>query len=164
MSFLLDALGKADDDRRRAHIPELRTRREPSSSAWRYVFLGVIATTLLVFSFAAGYMLRPSIEARIAGKTNYTVTPPNPVALATGDEIRKVARPGDSATHPLQDTNSPLELEVISWSEQPEARFAMLNGVVVREGDLLGTGERLLGIEQNAVVLEKDGNSFRISM
>jgi hypothetical protein len=57
-----------------------------------------------------------------------------------------------------------FELEVISYSDVPAVRFSMINGVVVHEGDVLSTGERVLKIEPNAVVLDRAGVELRISM
>ena len=55
-------------------------------------------------------------------------------------------------------------LEVISYSDSPGERFVMINGEVVHEGGRLITGETLLSISPDAVVLESAGDQFRVGL
>ena len=160
MSFLLDALGKADDDRRRAEVPELRTYRHRKSSVLSRVGRGLLLLILVLGAFAGGYFARPWLDTAWSsgevGKTAGTPAADNPAV--TGPPAEE-ASPSDSLVAPAG-----LELEVISWSERPQARFAMINGAVVHEGDTLASGERLLRIEEDAVVLQQSGQTMRLTM
>ena len=164
MSFLLDALGKADNDRRSAEVPELRTYNQGHRSPFRRLLRILIWVSLVLLSFELGYFLRPYLEINLSGEplaqkaevsrmrsdvANVAPTPEQapPVVVAPPEVMARV-----------------LELEVISYSESPDVRFAMINGSLVHEGDVLDTGEHLIKIEPNAVVLDRAGKQIRISM
>ena len=171
MSFLLDALGKADEDRRRAEVPELRTYRQSYRSPWRRVLSGLLIVSLLVLSFVAGYLLRPVLEpafSRLSGPAESiapSVTPvqaPVQTAPAQAPPVTQFQAPRPINAQEM--TLPGIELEVISYAENPAARFAMINGLVLHEGDALQTGERLLVIERDAVILDRAGQAVRIGM
>ena len=169
MSFLLDALGKADEDRRRAEVPELRTYRQSYRSPWRRVLSGLFVLFFMVLSFVAGYMLRPYLESRFAQQTAPVADAPPPASVPPATQAPAAAAVAEAprGTLPInvQDATVPgLELEVISYSENPSARFAMINGLVLHEGDVLQTGEQLLVIERDAVILERAGQPVRVGM
>lgn len=77
-------------------------------------------------------------------------TPSAPAEVSESAVLQKVARAFD--------------LEVISYSELPAARFVMINGTMLREGEMLGSGETLLTIEPDAVVLDAAGKQIRVGM
>lgn len=161
MSFLLDALGKADDDRRKAEVPELRTYRRRETTVWGRIGRASVLIVLLLVAFGSGYLARPWLETSwLAEKEVNTVAGPVQTTVAAPDvtTAKPVGGPQTTAV------TSVLELEVISWSERPQARFAMINGSVVHEGDTLDSGERLLRIEQDAVVLKQSDQTIRLTM
>jgi hypothetical protein len=167
MSFLLDALGKADHDRRQAEVPELRTynqaRRSPLGRALR-VF-GLVG--LLMSCFALGYILRPYLEAinfDHAEPSTSNVSAPKLEKPASEDVTAQPSQTAVVNNVPLQAASKAYELEVISYSEYPAARFVMINGAMVHEGEILGSGEVLLLIEPDGVVLEKAGKQIRVRM
>lgn len=156
MSFLLDALGKADDDRRRAEVPELRNFRRPPSSPLGRALRAFVLLLVLGLVFALGYFSRPYVDQLLADDQAEAVAAPAATVAETAVQL------------PAADTQtaeSKLELEVISWSPRQQARFAMIDGIVLHEGDELESGERLLEIENEAVVLQRaDGEIFRLEM
>lgn len=161
MSFLLDALGKADDDRRRAEVPELKTYRQRKRSLLSRVLRIALLLVSWLVVFALGYFLRPHLEA--------AWSPGNEASRAVASEppAEGMIDLATSQVPPPAQTNkeiSALDLEVISWSENPQARFAMINGVVVYEGDTLSSGERLVEIKDDAVILMQDGSPVRLAM
>lgn len=164
MSFLLDALGKADDDRRRATVPELRApghrRNTPTRSAFRIVLLMV----LLLISFALGFLSRPYFDSGYAIKIVRDVE--NSAALAKEvDATLPLARPNATTQDEMQlPASLPIELSVISYSSVPTERFAMLNGFLMYEGDILSAGERLIEIKPGGVLLEKDGRQYKLGL
>lgn len=170
MSFLLDALGRADDDRRRKDIPELHSRAIKYRSPWRYVFLGVLMAALLLLAFTLGYLLRPALDTTLFQEEPGPAAAPLAAAQSSPAETAAPPQPvaaeksADSAVKPDTAAKPGYELEVISYAAEPSARFAMINGIVVHEGDVLGGGERLSKIEKDAVVLDVSGRSVRIGM
>ena len=164
MSFLLDALGKADEDRRRAEVPELRAYRQREPSLQGSILRLLLLVVLLAAAFALGYFLRPSLESIFTFSEQETAT------AISEREAGENTPPAESKTvvaAPSTQTSHPgvkLELEVISWSENPQSRFAMINGAVVYEGDTLSSGERLVKIEADAVILQQDGVALRLGM
>lgn len=147
MSFLLDALSKADDDRRRSEVPELKTYNQGRHSPLRGVVRGLALLCLLSLFFTFGYFLRPYLETTWfeQGQVNLS----NQSLQATKSQPEVVGRV--------------YALEVISYSDSPASRFVMIGGVLVHEGEMLDTGEKLILIEPNAMVLEKEGRPIRVS-
>ena len=164
MSFSLDALGKADDDRRRATVPELRApghqRNTPTRSAFRILILMV----LLLISFLLGFLSRPYVDSGYAIKIVRDVE--NTAALSKeGSDTLPLAHPSPAAHDEMQlPASLPIELSVISYSSVPTERFAMLNGFLMYEGDILSAGERLIEIKPDGVLLEKDGRQYKLGL
>ncbi len=167
MSFLLDALGKADHDRRRSEVPELRTYRQTGRSPVRAVLRGIALLSLLLLFFVLGYYFRPLLDKNIFGydETGESLAPSQaankPVAPIASNPPAPVAK---AASAPPGTTPRIYELEVISYSDSPTARFVMINGAMLHEGEVLGSGEVLLTIERDAVVLDNAGKQIRVGM
>jgi len=167
MSFLLDALGKADDDRRRAEVPELRTYNQSHGFALGGVARGFILLCLLLGFFALGYFLRPYMETSWFARSGPGQDVPTVQSLEHApDQI--VAKPsGTLSPEKKIAPETPIRtyaLEVISYSDSPGERFVMINCEVVHEGGRLITGETLLSISPDAVVLESAGDQFRVGL
>jgi hypothetical protein len=171
MSFLLDALGKADHDRRRSEVPELRTYNPARRSPLRGLLRGLTWLSLLVFTFALGYFLRPYLDTTFfnhgvasEGKlTEQMVSKPEDKAISV-TPVQTKALALENVPQESGADHTAYELEVISYSDSPPARFAMINGVMLYEGEKLGSGEVLLMIEPDAVVLDKAGTQIRLEM
>ncbi len=165
MSFLLDALGKADDDRRRAAVPELRTRGHQRNMPTRSVFRIVLLMLLALISFALGFLSRPYLEP---GYTISIVRDGENAAVSSSAETNTAAAPAQNQFVRQKETQTPaatpIELSVISYSRVPTERFAMLNGFLMYEGDILSVGERLIEIRPDGVLLEKDGRQYKLSL
>ena len=154
MSLLLDALGKAEADREQSQIPQLRTPvGRPQSPVWR-VLKWLLLLCLIIASFVAGYFARPYLEQ---------LTSPIASAPQIEKPVTTVAAP-QASTPLVEEPKDVIELSAISYSEKPEIRFVMLNNSVMYEGDALSTGERIVKIERQGVVLEKDGKQKRIGL
>ncbi len=174
MSFLLDALGKADDDRRRSEVPELRTYNQGRQSPLRVVIRGFLLLSLCLVFFALGYFLRPTLEKTLfalggASMSNLPVqVKEQPVErpVSRQPEKKAAAENVPKAVEEVSkiEASQAFELEVISYSNSPAARFAMINGAVIHEGEMLMSGEKLLLIETDGVVLEKAGRQIRVGL
>ena len=167
MSFLLDALGKADDDRRRSEVPELRTYNQGRRSPLRVAIRGFLLLSLCIVFFALGYFLRPTLEKTLFAKGVASMSnlpaqaKEQPVERPVSRQPEKMVAAEDA---PKIEANQAFELEVVSYSNSPAARFVMINGAVIREGEILISGETLLLIEPDGVVLEKAGQQIRIGL
>ncbi len=164
MSFLLDALGKADDDRRRAVVPELRTPGHRRNAPTRRVLTLVMLLCLVLFSFAAGYFSRPYIEPGFSLSIVRDDLPRSDQAEITVKEV--AVKPVIAAVVPAPEPEAApvIELSVISYSSVPAERFVMLNGVVVYEGDILATGEIVLEIQPDGVILDMQGQRYTLGL
>lgn len=163
MSFLLDALGKAETDRDQGQIPELKTpasrRKSPIN---RLLQMGLLLCLLLV-AFALGFIARPYFDEKMGN-----VNPADQIATSS----TALSKAADRLDEPVVDKSDavaqsdthPINISAISYSEKSEIRFVMLNNAVMYEGDELATGERIVRIEQHGVVLEKAGQKIRIGL
>ena len=167
MSFLLDALGKADDDRRRDAVPELRTRGHRRNTPTRSLLRIVLLVLFGLISFSLGFFSRPYLEpgytisiVRDGEKAAVSASPKTSVASASVQN--QIGSPDGTQALPV--TAQEIELSVISYSSEPTERFAMLNGFLMYEGDILSAGERLIEIRPDGVLLEKDGRQYKLSL
>ncbi|MCP3954161.1 MAG: general secretion pathway protein GspB, partial [Desulfobacterales bacterium] len=125
------------------------------------VFL--LLSLCLVF-FALGYFLRPALEKNLfdkgvasmsnlpaEGKEQAAQRPVSgqPAKMTAAQNVPKALEEATKV-----EASQAFELEVISYSDSPTARFAMINGAVIHEGEMLMSGETLLLIEADAVLLE----------
>lgn len=175
MSFLLDALGKADDDRRRAMVPQLRASRYQRRSPTRRALSMVLIIGALVLSFGLGYIARPYLESRLsAGSAEVSASAAqSPAVVPRSPSLQPDNPPLDNEVaakrvpevqpEPVSPADS-IELSVISYATKPTARFVMLDGVVMYEGDMLDEEIRLLLIKPDGVVMEKNGQEFSIDL
>lgn len=167
MSFLLDALGKADHDRRRSEVPELRSYNRASRSPFLGVLRGLLLLCLLLIFFVFGYVTRPYLETTLFGQTRVSLVGSPAPAI---EEPVEVPAPNESdhtvavASTAYDNFASKFELEVISYSESPAVRFVMINGSVIHEGEVLDTGEQLILIEPDAVVLLQGDREIRVGL
>ena len=167
MSFLLDALGKADHDRRRSEVPELKTYNPGRRPVLRGGVRILIWLSLMTFFFSLGYFARPYLETTFFSYevVDTSKTSEEMLAKPEGKEAStETAQAGEIKNVARNSNQSPYGLEVISYADSPPARFVMINGAMLHEGDRLGSGEVLLTIEPDAVVLDKAGTQIRLEM
>ncbi len=58
--------------------------------------------------------------------------------------------------------NAGLILQALVWSEQPEDRFVVINGSILREGGVIN-GSVISGIESDYVTVRSDGTTWRLT-
>ena len=57
--------------------------------------------------------------------------------------------------------NSTLKLQAISWAQDPKKRIAVINGMIVREGDTVA-GYSLSLIGKNDVIVKKGNKESKL--
>ena len=168
MSFLLDALDKADTDRNRTQVNELRTPVQEKRTLLRRILKAQLLVALVLASFAMGYFARPYLEREAPAAKVESMVEPNAGAMPQDAKAAPVvhekvntAQPA-APVKPLQTFN--VKLTAISFSDVPASRFAMINGFVMYEGDVLASGERLTLIQLDAVTMVKGESEIRIAL
>jgi hypothetical protein len=61
-----------------------------------------------------------------------------------------------------QDSSSDLSLQAITWSENAQKRFAVINGRIIRKGEVVN-GFMIHRIREDDVVALKDGKYYRLT-
>ena len=128
------------------------------------------ATPVLPSSPAPAPLLTPSSSAppsslAPAASTSAAVPSAHPGAPAPAKPARPRLEPSDSAAD-LPDYSRvaagmpALRLDLHSYSDQPQQRYALINMHKVQEGDTLPEGPRVVHILSDGVVLSYQGTEF----
>jgi general secretion pathway protein B len=170
MSYILDALKRAERDRHLTHVPTLTTihaSAHPTRPHWLWVGGGV----LLVNAIVVMLLLRP---APVAGPTGTTSLAPPAVAPPTAD-VQKSAQPQSSlATEPRvapptaprsaspapQTPFAALKLEMVVNADDPAERAVYISGRRYVTGESLERGAMIESIAPDAVVLRWAGQRY----
>jgi general secretion pathway protein B len=105
---------------------------------------------------AAGVPQMPASEGRPAG------LPEPGAAPVPGDRVAPPAAADGAGGPPAAPAKRPaLTLEGIVWSNDPKGRMAVINGKMVREGDLI-LGVRIQTIGENDVAVAADGDRWTV--
>lgn len=141
MSTILDALKKSEQERKLGDIPTLSDMPTPDegaqvSSAWIIALLVV----LLVMLTALILIFTVFDDA-------------TPTAVVATDA--RIVNNDTVATE--QSSKESIVVNVVSWSEQAEQRFAIIDGKLVREGEFVRPGLKVERIQQDSVVLNHRG-------
>ena len=134
MSTILEALKRSERERKLNDVPKLADMPaivEPSPFKW------VLLTVSAVLAVAL-------ITALLVFAFNSQSTTQVPFTGSTSDlSVRADALP---------------DLSVISYSENPSQRFAMINNKLLREGDFLAAGIKVEHILSDQVVIILNGD------
>lgn len=112
-----------------------------------------------------------------ATPVNRTAATPRPMTAGTvtrGDDMTGMGATGTALPTATARTRDDLlaagdavpeaVLSLHVYDPDPGARFILLNGQRLREGDTTGNGLRVLGIVPDGVVLDHRGNTFKVSI
>jgi general secretion pathway protein B len=182
MSFILDALKKAESERSRQSGPVLMDARTARARqrlpVWAWVLGGVLLANLLVLAWI---LLRkppiaPPVAATPAPVTPTPVAPVAPVAPATAAPAAIVAPlvPSPGTLDQQNTDNLPtmqdllasgtalpaLQLNLHVYDEAPANRYVLLNSKRVREGDEVTEGLRVEAVTPRGVVMSYRGRRF----
>lgn len=191
MSFILDALKKAESERSRSSGPVLMDvrvapprRRLP---AWAWVLgivllanLGVLAWLLLrepapPVQTAAASTEAPKEPASAPAVAPAATPEPAPAAPA-GSPVAPPVNTSPPAPPPPDFSNLPtmqdlagvgvalprLQLNLHVYDASPAHRYVLLNGARMREGEFTADGVKVEAITPQGVVLEASGRRFRL--
>ena len=120
MSYILDALRKADAERDRGNVPGIHaqpsfggampTRAQPAAKPWLWLAAGALAVLIMVT--LAWYLMSPSPNAAVS-------TPPMPVATAPVVSAPAPVAPAPVAAPPLQSALPKPEVAPIVRKPRP---------------------------------------------
>lgn len=182
MSYILEALRKAEQERGLGRAPDLTTIHAVPAEKRRRVWLWLLVPALLVnaalLAVVAELPWRSEQAARQPPASPAPAAPgasaPEPIATpaATPETASILPRP-DAATrgpapllHSLpahfQRSVPDLSLDVHVYSEGAAKRFVLVNSRRYREGERLQEGPLLEAITLDGIVLSHDGKRFRI--
>lgn len=153
MSTILEALKKSEQERKLHKLPTLSDMPAPQEQArWpHWVILGliVLSVALLVVVFSLWQ------NSELLG---------NPQSSQSKDSLSQinsivVDNESVSADSIVDDE---IIVNVVSYSEQAEQRFVMVNGKLFRENDFIKTGLKVVEIKPDSVILNKRGKRIEL--
>ncbi len=182
MSYILDALRKAERSRQQHHDPKQQVllasmnHEQPSITIWRHggVFAALLANGLLL-----GVLIlnQTGLIAWLPHGTGTghdaaaSAAPLNPLQEQTGsrlvlaDEPLAVNQPVTLSQLPsgLRQRFAGLNLDLHVYGERSEQRFVLINSQRYRAGDWLAEGPLLEAIVPEGVILSYGDSRFRLS-
>ena len=165
MSYILDALKRAERDRHLTHVPTLATihaSAHPTRPRWLWVVGGV----LLVNAVVVILLLR---AAPVVGPTS-TPSPAPPAAAPPTADVQKSAQPpppesrlatAPRSAPPVPETPfAALKLEMVVNADDPAERAVYISGRRYVTGQSLERGAMIESIAPDAVVLRWAGQRY----
>ena len=140
MSTILDALKKSEQERKLQNLPTLSDMPVPKEPAlWPKVLLLCVFVLLILISVYLFVDWRKSSQESTQ-KTNVL-------------EFNNMAE----SNAVVEDAKQAIVVNVISYSENIEKRFAMINGQMYRENDFVRPGLQVEKITSSTVTLNERG-------
>ncbi|MGI9317401.1 MAG: general secretion pathway protein GspB [bacterium] len=191
MSFLLDAIRKAEKQRNEDTVPSLEAivgeRRQRSKSrqggwlVWVALVIAVVATGYLSRNHLSNWWQQAakashqsidklknslgnivSIEVSDTSAPNTTTGQDNNSSdNQSGSQKTSGTPEGSQLTNAQRALLSKIEFSVISYSDDPDKRFAMVGSQILREGDRL-EGFPITRIQADGVVIDVSGKAVLI--
>lgn len=139
MSTILDALKKSEQERKLNNVPTLSDMPTPQESkSWPTVLLFVVILLLVVLILVLIFKGEPSAPT---------------LSQTTVVEGQK------AATNKAA-TDADILVNVVSYSEQAEQSFVMINGKLFRQGEFVRAGLKVEKIKFDEVVLNLRGRKI----
>lgn len=157
MSTILDALKKSEQEREIKKVPTLSDIPAPHEpQRWPQFLLWIILLLLLVLiGLAVKLVMFPSGSGSALLNLPASVQKVN-VSVDEESFEDEVVDVGGSEEIPGDE----IEVNVVSYSEDPEKRFVMIGGKLLREGEFVRTGLKVEEIRQDEVVLNLRGEQI----
>lgn len=180
MSFILDALKKAESERNRQSGPVLMNARlappRRHLPAWSWALGIVLLANLAILGWL---LLRPASAPAVADSSPPAASPPvqavaevpppasNAVPSAPtvpATPLPEYFDPDSLPTAQQLQANGvrlpPLQLNLHAYDPAPQNRYVMLNAARMREGEFTPDGIKVERITPRGVVLEASGHRF----
>ena len=149
MSTILDALKKSEQERKLNRVPTLSDMIAPPEESKGPLVLGVV---LCVLAF-----LILMVTVFLWGKGSVaTSSLPVPGAALNSPQTNPLTASVDTSGTASDD----IIVNVISFSNDLNQRFAMINGKMVREGEFVRAGLQVEEIHMDSVVLNYRGQKI----
>ena len=166
MSYILDAIRKAEQQRNQGQMPTLHSmgayeERGSGKSALRAA--GTVGIVLLLVAIA--WFHRPILETLGSGISTITTSVSGmfagqEVSDSPAPETESSSSAGTSTAETVAaadaDTLAKVQFSVISYSSDPNKRFVMDGSKILREGDIIN-GFPIREIRKDSVVLDVNG-------
>lgn len=156
MSTILDALRKSEQERQLTKLPTLSDMPAPQEQArwphWLILGLIVLSVGLLVLVFGiwqGSEMLGGTQNSQAQG----SLSQGNTIVL-DNESI------GEETTTVFSDDD--IVVNVVSFSEQANQRFVMINGKLFRENDFIRKGLKVVAIKPDSVILNQRGKRMEL--
>ena len=173
MSYILDALKKADRDRRETRVPSLGTMHEAPVErrpAWPWVVGGIVALNVAAVGayvvsrdapvavppapvVMAPRTVTPAVDTRAAGPPPVAVKQVEPVAPGVSSASPAPERAATTREAGTTRESDELKLEVLVYSHHAAERAVYINGRRYVEGDRVNARFLIERITSDAVVL-----------
>lgn len=152
MSTILEALKKSEQERQPGAVPVLATAQAPDERKPFWFWLSLALVFLLLLAFAAWLFL------------NYSAKASSPISQPTAPYSMSVeiagGSPKDAPSQTAQENQNLPKVDVISYSDNPDRRFVIINGATIREGEFFEAGAKVEKILSNVVVLNVRGEQI----
>lgn len=138
MSTILEALQKSERERKLNDVPTLMDMPTPEEPSRRPIYFGFF-TILLLLGFVLLLLLN---------KQNTRTPAAIEQSVVSNDTIER-QRNAEAGIN--------VVVNVVSYSDDVEQRFAMINGKMFRQGEFIRAGLKLVEITKDSVVLNNRG-------
>jgi len=135
MSTILDALKKSEQERKLTQVPTLSTMSAPVEPTRWPMYIIILLLFVLLGLFGYWFL-----------QNNH------PVGQSADEQGAD-----SSLTDDYDRSLSDIVVNVVSYSEQSDRRFAMINGALYYEGDFIQSGVKVERITQDMVILNHRG-------
>lgn len=189
MSYILDALKKAEHERDLGRVPRLESVQDGVSPRRRGA-VWVITGALLINAMVLAWWLRPTSPPELVSSIRrpapvpssaapphsvvpapVVVTAPSAIITTPATVPAAESKPAPAPAPPLlrdlpaefRAVVPPLSLDVHVYAPTVSGRFVLINMKKYREGDLLAEGPTIEEITTDGVVLSYQGERFRIA-
>ena len=143
MSTILDALRKSEQERKLNDLPTLTDMPAPEErSRIPPVLTSALVVLLLVLIAVLLYWVLQNAAAQKSTSSSNSIVLSNDTLEAETAGV---------------DESEQIIVNVVSWSQQPAQRFAMINGKLYRENEFVRAGLKVESIQADSVVLNLRG-------
>ncbi len=158
MSAILDALRKSEQERNQNKVPTLNDMAAPSEPS-KWPLLLSLAVVLLAIALAVlAYVIWSKGESKNESAAQL-------VSKTVSSEASALEQAAEIETKDIAsaEVKQLTAVNIVSYSENPELRFAMVNGKMVREGEFIQPGLKVDQIRADSVVFNLRGETLERS-